>query len=92
MASHVLSKAFPVALKEIRVHFSPAGAQSAGMRSFVESKYRTIKQHNPKLPFLIREADDVPARFFLRFAEKSAFVDGLDAAGVERKLQDLLRS
>lgn len=34
---------------------------------FVLSKYAVIKQHNPDLPVLIREATGTPARVFARF-------------------------
>lgn len=36
-------------------------------RQFILSKYPVIKQHNPDLPFMIREATGTPARAFARF-------------------------
>lgn len=36
-------------------------------RQFILSKYPEIKQHNPDLPVLIREASGTPARIFARF-------------------------
>lgn len=38
---------------------------------FILSKYTVIKQHNPDLPILIREADGTPARAFARFGAVS---------------------
>lgn len=72
--SSVLSKAFPSAVKEIRLHLSPVGAGSAGARyvtranhrKFLQNNYQLIKKNNPNLPFLVREAKDTPARLFLR--------------------------
>jgi hypothetical protein len=37
------------------------------LRQFILSKYPVIKQHNPDLPVLIREASGTPARVFARF-------------------------
>lgn len=34
---------------------------------FVLARYNSIKQHNPDLPVLIREAEGTPARAFARF-------------------------
>lgn len=36
-------------------------------RQFIQTNYSTIKQHNPDLPILIREAKDTPARAFARY-------------------------
>ena len=36
-------------------------------RQFISSTYPTLKQHNPDLPILIREAKGTPARVFARF-------------------------
>src|ERR1700722_18660997 len=36
-------------------------------RRFILSKYPIIKQYNPDLPVLIREASETPARVFARF-------------------------
>jgi len=33
---------------------------------FVLSHFKTIKASNPKLPFLVREAQNTPARMFVR--------------------------
>ncbi|KOS14907.1 hypothetical protein Malapachy_0839 [Malassezia pachydermatis] len=92
MAS-VFTKAFPAAVKEIRLHLSPSGAPSAGARQFLSSHYKSIKSSNPSLPFLIREAQNTPARVFVRFergVEKNAEIDGLEASAVEKKISDLL--
>lgn len=56
------------------MHLSPVGAGSAGARyvsvadnrKFLEANYKTIKQNNPNLPFLVREARDTPARLIMR--------------------------
>ena len=39
---------------------------SAYARKFLETNYKTIKQNNPNLPFLIREAEKTPARLIMR--------------------------
>ena len=44
-------------------------------RQFIKSGYLAIKQHNPDLPVLIREASGTPARVFARFgASRVLFV------------------
>ncbi len=49
-------------------------------RQFITSKYPFIKQHNPDLPVLIREASGTPARVFARFGVS---VSCLCIAGVD---------
>jgi len=63
-------------------------------RQFVVSTYPTLKQHNPDLPILIREAQGTPARAFARFGSSSTlfmpwaiYFDKLVAErGVERNV------
>ncbi|KAJ7472324.1 thioredoxin-like protein [Mycena latifolia] len=89
------SKAFSPALREIRILCSQTGAASAGTRQFILSKYPAIKQHNPDLPVLIREASGTPARVFARFEmgeEKHVELDNLSAQDVESKVALLLGS
>ncbi|KAJ7604642.1 thioredoxin-like protein [Roridomyces roridus] len=89
------SKAFSPALREIRILCSQTGAASAGTRQFITSKYPAIKQHNPDLPVLIREASGTPARVFARFemgVEKHVELDNLSAKDVESKVVTLLGS
>lgn len=38
-------------------------------RKFLESNYKPIKQSNPDVPFLVREASGTPARAFARFGK-----------------------
>ena len=38
-------------------------------RQFIQSNYQTIKQSNPDLPVLVREATGAPARAFARFGQ-----------------------
>ncbi|KXN82949.1 NADH dehydrogenase [ubiquinone] 1 alpha subcomplex subunit 2 [Leucoagaricus sp. SymC.cos] len=90
-----LSKALSPALREIRILFSQSGPASAGTREFVLARYSTIKQHNPDLPVLIREAEGTPARAFARFergVERHVELDGLAARDVESKVTQLLAS
>ena len=37
------------------------------MRNFIKSSYATIKTENPGFPFLIREAEGVPAKMTARY-------------------------
>ncbi|PPQ80508.1 hypothetical protein CVT25_001538 [Psilocybe cyanescens] len=102
------AKALSPALREIRILCSQTGPASAGTRpailysdptissrQFIVSKYPVIKQHNPDLPVLVREAAGTPARVFARFergVEKHVELDNLSAADVEAKVGQLLSS
>lgn len=44
-------------------------------RQFISSTYPVLKQHNPDLPILIREAKGTPARVFARFGEFSSLFE-----------------
>lgn len=43
-------------------------------RQFISNTYPTLKQHNPDLPILIREAKGTPARVFARFGACLVFL------------------
>ncbi|KAJ6504148.1 hypothetical protein C8R47DRAFT_1174755 [Mycena vitilis] len=89
------TKAFSPALREIRILRSQNGAASAGNSSTPKGQYPAIKQHNPDLPVLIREASGTPARVFARFEmgeEKHVELDNLSAKDVESKVSLLLGS
>ncbi|KAF8066713.1 thioredoxin-like protein [Lyophyllum atratum] len=89
------SKAFSPAIREIRILCSQTGPASAGTREFILSRYATIKQHNPDLPVMIREASGTPARVFARFergVEKHAELDHLSAKDVESAVVKLIGS
>ncbi|KNE56357.1 hypothetical protein AMAG_02177 [Allomyces macrogynus ATCC 38327] len=62
-------------IKELRIHLSQSAPGSAGLRSFIAKSYPAMKQANPSLPILIREAQNVEARAFARYD-----------FGVERKI------
>ncbi|KAL9709515.1 hypothetical protein Ac2012v2_007253 [Leucoagaricus gongylophorus] len=83
------------ALRELRFLFSQSGPASAGTRQFVLAHYSSIKQHNPDLPVLIREAKGTPARAFARFErgiERHVELEGLDSVDVKTKIMQLLAS
>ncbi|KAJ8082584.1 hypothetical protein PM082_008439 [Marasmius tenuissimus] len=87
------ARAFSPALREIRILCSQSGQASAGTRQFILNRYPTIKEHNPDLPVLIREANGTPARVFARFergVEKHVELDNLSSNEVESKVTQLL--
>ncbi|OSC98876.1 NADH dehydrogenase alpha subcomplex subunit 2 [Trametes coccinea BRFM310] len=87
------AKALSPAVREIRILCCQTGPASAGTRQFITSHYPTLKQHNPDLPILIRQAKGTPARIFARFErgeEKHVEVEGLPASDVGAKLAQLL--
>ncbi|KAJ4474368.1 thioredoxin-like protein [Lentinula aciculospora] len=87
------TKAFSPALREIRILCSQTGSASAGTRQFILNRYPTIKDLNPDLPVLIREANGTPARVFARFergVERHVELDNLSTSDVESKVARLL--
>ncbi|WFD05451.1 hypothetical protein MVES1_000781 [Malassezia vespertilionis] len=84
-----LSKAFPHAVKEIRLHFSPTGSGSAGIRKFVQEYYPVMKQHNPNVPILLREATSTPARMFIRL-ERSVDLNAFEVPAIKKKFSEML--
>ncbi|KAI0691132.1 NADH dehydrogenase alpha subcomplex subunit 2 [Cytidiella melzeri] len=87
------SKALSPAIREIRILCCQTGTASAGTRQFISSTYPIIKQHNPDLPILIREAKGTPARVFARFergVEKHIDVENLPQGEVSSKVSQLL--
>ncbi|KAI1792274.1 NADH dehydrogenase, alpha subcomplex, subunit 2 [Ganoderma leucocontextum] len=90
-----LAKALSPAVREIRILCCQTGAASAGTRQFITSQYPTLKQHNPDLPILIRQAKGTPARVFARFErgqEKHVEVEGLSASDVASRISQLVGS
>ncbi|KAI5117608.1 hypothetical protein M0805_006721 [Coniferiporia weirii] len=93
MSSSSLAKALSPAVREIRFLCCQSGPASAGIRQFIQTSYPSLKQHNPHLPVLIREASGTPARAFARFeygVEKHVELDDLSATDVEQKVLKLL--
>ncbi|KAL1938761.1 hypothetical protein VTO73DRAFT_11364 [Trametes versicolor] len=87
------AKAISPAVREIRILCCQTGAPSAGTRQFITSHYPTLKQHNPDLPILIRQAKGTPARIFARFEqgrEKHVEVEGLSSSDVATRISQLL--
>jgi len=87
------AKSLSPALREVRILLSQTGASSAGARQFIQSTYPIIKQHNPDLPVLIREATGTPARAFARFengVEKNVSLDDLPQDAVSNAVSRLL--
>ncbi|KAJ2147597.1 hypothetical protein IW136_000068 [Coemansia sp. RSA 678] len=87
------ARAFSKSLKELRIHFSQTSAASNGLRDFIVKTYPGLKQANPGLPILIREASGVESRIIARFEqgrERKVVVDSLSASDVEQKFNALV--
>eukprot|EP00879_Flechtneria_rotunda_P001585 GHRR01001744.1.p2 GENE.GHRR01001744.1~~GHRR01001744.1.p2 ORF type:complete len:102 (+),score=24.68 GHRR01001744.1:136-441(+) len=83
------------AMQELRIHLCQTSAASKGARDFVIGSYAELKKANPDLPILVRECSGTEAKLTARYGfgvEKSVSVQGLDAAGVTTKLQDLIKA
>ncbi|AOW30486.1 hypothetical protein MG5_05042 [Candida albicans P57072] len=85
----------PTALKELRFHLSQTGEASIPVRNFLTKNYPSLKtQSNYKLPILIRESYGIPPTLTARFErgeEVKTSLEGLDEAGVEKALNELLK-
>ena len=85
----------PTALKELRFHLSQTGEASIPVRNFLTKNYPSLKtQLNYKLPLLIRESYGIPPTLTARFErgeEVKTSLEGLDEAGVEKALNELLK-
>ncbi|KAA1085488.1 hypothetical protein PGT21_008858 [Puccinia graminis f. sp. tritici] len=95
MASSIFKQALPSAVREIRLHFSPA--QANPVKSFIQSNYSSIKSSNPDLPFLFRESSiGTPARAIVRFEygiEKQVSLEqAKSSTEIESLLSNLIQS
>ncbi|KAI9441470.1 NADH dehydrogenase alpha subcomplex subunit 2 [Lactarius indigo] len=89
------ARAFSPALREVSPPLLQVRVEVSdySRRQFVLSTYPTLKQHNPDLPILIREAQGTPARAFARFergVERNVVLDGLSSKDVATKISELL--
>lgn len=67
---------------------------SQGVRDFVLSSYQELKKANPKLPILVRESSQAEAKLTARYdfgAETAVSVEGMDKAGITKKLEELVK-
>ena len=78
------------------VHMSTCIDDVSGTRQFIASTYPVLKQHNPDLHIMIREAKGTPARVFARFGASNSLhphsmiltgCGGLSERGVERHVE-----
>ncbi|KIJ36678.1 hypothetical protein M422DRAFT_179021, partial [Sphaerobolus stellatus SS14] len=86
------AKALSPAIRELRIFLSQTGQASAGTRQFIKDTYPVLKQNNPDLPVLIREAQGTPSRIFARFdrgVEKHTELENLSSADVQKKVSEL---
>jgi len=93
MANKVISK-FGSQLKELRVHLCLAGKSSEGVREFIGKHYASVKQLNPNLPILVREAQGIEPKLWARFEygrETSASLSGLNGDQVLQVVQSLTK-
>lgn len=81
-------------LQELRVYFCPSAPASAGAKEFVIAQYAELKKANPHFPILIRDCPGAEAKLTARYdfgVEKSVSVQGLDAKGIQSKLEELVK-
>ncbi|KND03200.1 uncharacterized protein SPPG_02257 [Spizellomyces punctatus DAOM BR117] len=79
-------------LKELRIHLCQTSAGSKGTRDFILKQYSAIKDANPTLPILIREASGIEARAFGRYAlgqERKVTLENLSEGEVEARIKQL---
>ncbi|CAO3634966.1 unnamed protein product [Mucor hiemalis] len=82
-------------LKELRLQFCQTSPSSSGLRDFVAKSYVNMKQANPELPILVREASGIEARAFARFdkgVERKVILQNASAQDIENTLAQLVKS
>ncbi|RSH84448.1 uncharacterized protein EHS24_005969 [Apiotrichum porosum] len=85
-------KQLPKAVKELRLHLCQTSPASAGVRQFIKASYPALKSANPDVKVLIREAQGVSPRAFVRFergVEQQAGLDNLSETDVAAALTKL---
>ena len=83
------------AVQELRFHLCQTSKGSEGVRNFLLSSYKNLKAASPTTPVLIREASGQEGKLYARYdfgVEKCVKLEGLDAKGVEKCLQDLVNA
>mmetsp|Transcript_18745 Transcript_18745/g.38135 ORF Transcript_18745/g.38135 Transcript_18745/m.38135 type:complete len:92 (-) Transcript_18745:337-612(-) len=83
------------ALMELRVHLCQSSAGSKGIREFWAANYAKIKEANMKLPILLRESSNTPAKLTATYefgVEKSVDVDGMSPAEFGSALEQALKA
>ncbi|WOO78872.1 NADH dehydrogenase [ubiquinone] 1 alpha subcomplex subunit 2 [Vanrija pseudolonga] len=71
-------KQLPKAVKELRLHLCQTSPASAGVRQWISASYPALKASNPDVKVLIREAQGVSPRAFVRFERGVESQTGLD--------------
>ncbi|TQS36750.1 hypothetical protein Golomagni_02787 [Golovinomyces magnicellulatus] len=77
--------AFSQALKELRFLFCQKSAESKSIRSFLTRAYPKMKQDNPQIPIMIREAAGTQPRVFARYDLSDAEVEAVVSRFVNAK-------
>ncbi|KAF9811601.1 hypothetical protein IEO21_06526 [Rhodonia placenta] len=88
------ARALYPAIREIRIFCCQTNSASGGTREFLKSTHAIMKQHNPHLPIMVRQARGTPARAFVRYEkgdEKHVELDNLNQADVSSKIAQLLK-
>eukprot|EP00842_Homolaphlyctis_polyrhiza_P005938 jgi/Hompol1/6345/HPOL_000884-RA len=79
-------------VRELRIHLSQTAPGSKGLRDYIVKHYPLLKQANPSLPILIREAPNVEARAFARYAfgvERKVSLENLSESDIDTRLKAL---
>ncbi|KAI8093161.1 thioredoxin-like protein [Halteromyces radiatus] len=91
----ILKSQLSKGLKELRVQFCQTSPSSNGLREYIAKNYTSIKQVNPELPILIREASGAEARVFARFdkgVEHKVVLQNASSQEIEKALEQLVKS
>ena len=86
--------AFTQGLREVRFLFCQTAEHSAGVRSFLNRAYPSMKKNNPNTPILIREAAGTMPKVYARYdlgVEKSQSLAGLSDKQIEDAVSSLVK-
>jgi len=80
-------------IHEIHFNFCPKSKSSAGVRNWINKNYVDLKQLNPRLPFLIRDFEDIEpkVRVYYDFKIVEAPLTNFSEEEVEQKVIEFVQ-
>ncbi|CAG9317269.1 unnamed protein product [Blepharisma stoltei] len=80
-------------LREIRFICCQASGHSAGVRSFINTNYQSVKDAAPRFPFIVRECENAIPLIIARYdfgVERKVVAENLSEAEVKQAVEDLI--
>ena len=81
-------------IREIRLICCQVSAHSEGVRNFVTNNYASVKQHDPRFPFIVRECENAIPLLTVRYdfgVEKKVCVEGFSEQDITKTVEELIK-